>query len=115
MNKTAINIGGKEVVILFGMWSLARMADRGITLKNIQNSLENNPADFVHTLLFLGACNASGRDLSAYDEGIFWDYLDTVGLQDDGVQKVLKCFTNSLNQDVQEKKSPGKPKPEVKK
>lgn len=115
MNRTTITIGGKQIAVLFGMWTLARMADRGIKFNQIQDSLENNPADFIHTLLFLGACNASGRDLSAYDEGLFWDYLDTVGLQGEGVQKALSCFLSSLRQDVPEKKTPGKSKVAAKK
>lgn len=115
MNKTTITIGGKLITLLFGMWTLARMADRGITLKNIKESLENNPIDFIHTLLYLSACNAEGRNLSAYDEGLFWDYLDAVGLQDEEVKKALTCFMNSLSQDVPESKKPGKQKAAAKK
>lgn len=115
MNKTVINIGGKEVVLLFGMWALARLADRGIKLTSIQESIENNPIDFIHAILYLGACNGAGRDLNAYDEELFWDHLDQVGINDDGVQKALSCFLSSLRQDVPEKKTPGKSKVAAKK
>lgn len=115
MNKTVINIYGKEVVLLFGMWALARLSDRGIKLTSIQESIENNPIDFIHAILYLGACNGAGRDLNAYDEGLFWDHLDRVGIHDDGVQKSLTCFLNSLSQDVPASNKPGKSKEGAKK
>lgn len=115
MNKTVININGKEVVLLFGMWTLARLADRGIKLKDLQVSLDNNPIECVHTILYLGACNGAGRDLNAYDEDFFWEYLDNVGIEGEGVLKAITCFGNSINQDVPDKKKPGKSKAGAKK
>ena len=105
MNKTTISINGVTITLLFGMWTLARLADRGYKLNNFQDALNDNPLDFIHSLLYLSACNAEGRDLNAYDEGIFWDYLDEQGLSGDGVQSVLTAFTDSLSKDVPQKKS----------
>ena len=107
MNNTRITLNGSQVDVKFGMWTLARLSDRGYKMTDFQKALSDNPIDFIHALLFLGACNANDRDLSAYDEGLFWDYLDENGIHSAEVSRALKCFTDSLVQDVpkEEKKS----------
>ena len=112
MNTTAITINGSEVLLKFGIWTLARLVDRGYKMKDLAEMLNNNPFDFIPVLIYLGACNAKGMSLDAYDEVIFWDYVDEVGLGSKEVTKVINCFTNSLSRDVpnEEKKSIAKVK-----
>lgn len=104
MNKINITVSGVSITLKFGIWTLARLAERGYKMQLIQEILKDNPFDFIATLIYLGACNEANRDLSAYDEGIGYDFLDEVGFNSDGMGKVLTCFTNSLSQDVPEQK-----------
>lgn len=109
MNKTTITVNGESVTLKFGIWTLARLAEKGYKMQIIQDILKDNPFDFMAILIYLGACNEANRDLSAYDEGIGYDYLDEVGINSSETMKVMTCFTNSLSQDVPaQKKSKGK-------
>lgn len=108
MNTTTITVDGQEVTLKFGIWALARLVDRGYRMADLADAINNNPFDFIPTLIYLGACNAKGMDLEAYELAQFYDYIDTVGLSSKELTKVMACFTNSISQDVpsQKKSSP---------
>lgn len=106
MNTTKITVNGEDVTLKFGIWTLARLVDRGYKMADLAKTLNDNPFDFVPTLMYLGACNAEGMDLNAHKESIFWDFIDEVGFGSKEIEKVLTCFTNSISRDVPtEKKS----------
>lgn len=107
MNTTTITVDGKEVTLRFGIWVLARLVDRGYKMAGFENAMKDNPFDFIPTLIYLGACNANGMNLSAYDESIFWNYIDSIGFNNPEINKVMTCFSNSITQDVSgQKKRP---------
>lgn len=105
MNRTTLVINGESIDLQFGIWTMARLSDFGFKLKEISEVIKDNPFDFIPTLIYLGACGAAGRDLAAYDKNLFWDHIDAVGFGHDDVTKAMTCFTNSLSQDVPQKKS----------
>ena len=80
MNTTTITVGNEVVALRFGIWTLARLSDRGFKMKDLQSTLSDNPFDFMAVLVYIGACNALGRDLSAVNEDIGWDWLEEVVL-----------------------------------
>lgn len=92
MNRTKITVNGKEIDLLFGMWALGLVAKKGMKLTDVTD----NPFHFIPLILHAAACNAAGRDENAYDEGMFWDYVDEVGMGHDDISKALNCLTNSL-------------------
>ena len=100
MNTTTITVDGQEVTLKFGIWTLARLVDRGYKMADLTNALKDNPFDFIPTLIYLGACNAKGLNLEAFELAQFYDYVDTVRLDSKEVSKVITCFTNSISQDV---------------
>jgi hypothetical protein len=100
MNTTTITVDGQEVTLKFGIWTLARLVDRGYKMTDLANAINDNPFDFIPTLIYLGACNAKGMNLEAFELAQFYDYIDTVGFSSKEVTKVISCFTNSISQDV---------------
>src|SRR5690606_32030868 len=100
MNTTTITVGNEVVNLRFGIWTLARLSDRGFKMKDLQSVLSDNPFDFMAVLVYIGACNAIGRDLAAVNEDIGWDWLEEVGFNHPDVAKVMTCFSNSISQDV---------------
>ncbi|TYP89425.1 hypothetical protein BC792_12726 [Sphingobacterium allocomposti] len=74
------------------MWALGLVAKKGLKITDIND----NPFHFIPLILHAAACNASGRDESAYDEGMFWDFVDEVGVGHGDIAKAITCLTNSL-------------------
>lgn len=96
MNKTSIKLNGKNIDILFGAWSVGQLIKSGIKFENMQDEIY----DHLATIVYLGACNAAGRDLNAYDVEDF--HAAPFGL----LIPVLATFNKSMSQDVPvEKKS----------
>ncbi|MDM1049415.1 hypothetical protein [Sphingobacterium hotanense] len=106
MNKTIItvNIDGEpqKVELLFGMWTLFRLRDFGFNLQDF-DTLKGDPLRFMEMvilLMYLGACNANGKDLGSFDKDVFYDYAEQTGglsfVNNEEVKKVITCFTNSL-------------------
>lgn len=104
MNTTTIKVEGQEVTLKFGIWTLARLVDRGYKMADMTKTLNDNPFDFIPTLIYLGACNAKGMSLDAYEESTFWDFVDQVGISSKEISKVLTCFTNSISKDIPKQK-----------
>lgn len=107
MNRTniTVNIGGKpqNVELLFGMWALFRLKEFGFDLKDFDN-MKGDPLRFMEMviiLMYLGACNAAGKDLASFDKSDFYDYAEDNGglsfVNSEEVKKVISCFTNSLS------------------
>lgn len=112
MNRTEINFKGELIPILFGSWVMGQLIKSGYPLASLHEEMTSNPFVFFPKLVYLGAVNATpGKDLSAFDENDFFDWVDKVGgISSEGVMKVINTFTKSLGTDVGEakKKQPTK-------
>lgn len=91
-----------EIKVRFGMWTISELIKRGYSLSTLQQDIERNPIEFLITITYLGACNASSKDLEAYSINDFYDWADELegGLNSNELSKIQKCFTNSLTYGV---------------
>lgn len=112
MNRTEIEFKGKTIPILFGAWVMGQLIKSGYPLASLHEEMTSNPFIFFPKLVYLGAVNATpGKDLSAFDENDFFDWVDEVGgISSEEVMRVINVFTTSLGTDVGEvkKKQPTK-------
>lgn len=101
INETQITFKGEKLNIRFGMWVISEMTNFGYSLSNMENDISANPIKFFIVMTYLGACNASDKDLEAFKLNDFYDWLDEVGgLQSSELLKIQKCFTNSISYGV---------------
>lgn len=105
MNKTTITLKGNTITLLFGTWVVGELIERGFELEKIQEHIAKNPFKFIPLLVYLGAVNATEeKDLNAYKLNDFYGWVDEVkGFSSKEVEKVLKCFTNSVTYGVKKK------------
>ena len=96
MNKTQITLNGKKIDILFGTWTVGQLFKSGIEFEKMKDEIY----DHLPTIVYLGACNAAGRDLNAYDVEDF--HAAPFGL----LIPVLATFNKSMTQDVPVEKKP---------
>ena len=99
IHETLIKFKEKKKKVRFGMWTISKMIDFGYRLETIQQDINANPIKFFVTVTYLGACNALDKDLDSYNLNDFYDWLDETegGIEGKEMQKIQKCFTESLS------------------
>ena len=54
MYATEIKVNGKTIPIRFGAYVIKRLADDGIRLQDLSESIANNPADIIPKIIYYG-------------------------------------------------------------
>lgn len=106
MNRTEIKLNGESIPVLFGSWVMGQLIKAGYPLASLHEDMTSNPFVFFPKLVYLGAVNATpNKDLTAFNENDFFDWVDEVGgISSGDVTKVINTFTRSLGMDVGESK-----------
>lgn len=106
MNRIEITFKGEVIPLVFGSWVMGQLIKEGYALADLQKSMTENPFEFFSLLVYLGAVNATQyKDKEAYNRNDFYDWIDASGnIGSVEVNRVIKCFTNSLGADVPESK-----------
>lgn len=100
MFTTEIQVNKKKIKLKFGSWAIGQLIKSGYSFDELTGTMTSNPFDLIPKIVFFAACNAKERDLAAYDEGVFYDWLDSVGINSQAVIDVISLFTKSIVQDV---------------
>lgn len=110
MYKTEITVNDKVIPIRFGAYVLKCLADTGIKLSELSDSIADNPADIIPQIMYFGAVNASkdrgGEGISIND---IYDWLDEQpgGLFGAAAMDILNLFTRQMSDGVPQDKSKG--------
>lgn len=101
MFKKTIKLEGKEIPVKFGSWVVGQLIESGMSLQEIEKSVQENPFKFIALIAFLGACNADNFEDSDYKLNQFYGWIDDVGgVNSDEVVDVLNLFVKSISQNV---------------
>jgi len=94
-NKITITVNKQKIDIRFGMWTLFQLKKRDYTIAQLVNISDTDMFELLPLVTYLGACGLT-RDLASYDESVFWDHYDEVGINSGDSARVMQLFGESI-------------------
>ena len=111
-------INGAVRQLKFGAWVMKRLADDGISVKDIGVKLNENMFDVVPKIIFYAAENATpNKSVDAFTIMDVFDAIDDLegGMFSPEISGLLNTFGNQLSDGVPKNGQAGKKTPHVKK
>lgn len=107
MFEKEITIGEDKIKLRFGSWAVGKLIELGFPLATLDKVMLENPFMLIPKIAYVGACNFGGYNLDAYDESLFFQWLDENGIASDEVTDTIKVFMNSITSHIpkEQKKS----------
>ena len=111
-------INGAIRQLKFGAWVMKRLADDGISVRNISEKLQENIFDVAPRIIYYAAENASpNKTVDAFTMTDIYDAIDELegGMMGAEVIELLNTFGKQLSDGVPKNVQAGKQAPQKKK